>query len=223
MQSDAAFGFWEGVFWQDRFSQLKLPAAKEAKAVYAFLSYQVRRRPKKLELHLCRILAAALIEEEALYAALLDLFWVLGSKGTVLKKRLFEGMRGHLTADHSLALEECLAGRKEMRELPFSARSLLHDGTLGERLDLAPEEAEATRDDPLKVAQLCLELGQLDQAQEILAVQLDKSPKRAEVRRLLLEIYLATQDREGFWQSYRRLEESGVLDESWRKAEVQFS
>ncbi len=222
MQPDAAFGFREWVFWLDKFFQLKLPATIEAKAAYAFLSYQVRRYPKRLELHLCRILAAALIEEEALYAALLDLFWVLGNKGAALKKRMLKVMHSRLAADHSLALEEYLAGSKTVRELPFSARSVLHDGALGKELDLPPEEAETVREDPLKVAQFCLELGQLDQAQEILAAQLNEHPYLAQVRQALLEIYLATQDREGFWRSYRQLEESGVIDESWHKARVRF-
>ncbi|GAB6068123.1 hypothetical protein JCM13664_14420 [Methylothermus subterraneus] len=209
---------WEGAFWRDAFCRLRFPTGVDLEAVYGFLTAQVCRRPRRLELHVCRIRAAAALGEEALYAALLDLFWVLDAKGESLKRRLLTWGQGRLAADRRMALAECLAGRLAVRQLPFSPRAVLHDGVWGETELVVATAEESAGKDPLSVARLCLELGQLDQAREILAAQLKVEPHRAEFRQTLLEIYLATQDAKGFAQSALWLADAGYLDEAWRVA-----
>ncbi|MCX8049337.1 MAG: hypothetical protein N3A55_06720 [Methylohalobius sp.] len=200
---------------------LRLPANADLDAVYAFLTRQIRRWPYKLQFHVCRIRAAAALEKEALYAALLDLFWILGEKGQSLKQRMLEWSRRRLAPARLVALEECLAGRITAQQLLFSGYSVLHDGLWGQPLDWSFDAAEGKKD-LLAVARLCLELGQLEQAKEILSEQLKVEPERQEIRHMLLEIYLAVQDAEGFKQSYLWLEANGCLDEVWRAASRRF-
>lgn len=76
--------------------------------------------------------------------------------------------------------------------------------------------------DPLAVAKLCLELGQLKQAKEILVEQIKIEPNRPELRQTLLEIYLASQDEKDFKHSYLWLESVGCLDEAWQAAARRF-
>ncbi len=214
---------WEGVFWLDAFLQLKLPAGGSPEAAYVFLTRQIRRRPTRLELHLCRMRSAALVDQEALYAAVLDLFWVLGKKGGSLRQRVLRWTRERLAPSLYSALTSCNEGQLACWQLPFSPRSVFHDGRLKEAVELPlVVEAEAERIDLLTVARVCLEVGQLEQAREILEAQLKNELARIEVRQQLLEIYLATQDKEGFWQSYRWLETNGCLDEVWQAARTKF-
>lgn len=216
-----SFPPWEGEFWREEFAKLKLPANADPQGVYAYLTRQVCRRPGKLQFHVCRIQAAALLDQEAVYAALLDLFWILGEKGQSLKQRVVGWAQGRLDADRLAALQECLTGGLKVRQLPFSPRSALHSGMWGQEVNL-PSRTVETRKDPLVAARLCLELGQLDQAQEILTEQLKAKPDCLEVKQALLEIYLATQNAEGFRQSYLWLEACGCLDESWQAVSQQF-
>lgn len=216
------FPLWEGGFWREEFAKLRPPANAGPKDVYAYLTRQVCRWPDKLQFHVCRIQAAASLDQEAVYAALLDLFWVLGEKGQSLKQRVVGWAQRRLAADRLAVLQACLTGSLKVRQLPFSPRSVLHGGMWGEEVDLSSTEVTETRKDPLVVARLCLELGQLDQAQEILTGQLKAKPDCLEVKQALLEIYLATQNAEGFRQSYLWLEACGCLDESWRAVSQQF-
>lgn len=215
---------WEGIFGLENFIRLRLPEQVDVESVYLFLTRQIRRRPTLLSLHLCRIRAAALMDEGALYAALLDLFWVLEEKGYRLRRRMLHRARKWLSEEHSCVLQQCLSGRIPSRRLPFSPRSVLHDGRWGVGEDLiqaADDASEAL--DPVTVARLCLEAGQIEQARDILASQLHVEPERAEARQDLLEIYRATQDAAGFWQSYRWLEANSCLDEAWQAAGVWFA
>lgn len=212
---------WEGAFWLDEFLKLRLPPNVGHRAVYGFLTCQVRRWPRKFQFHVLRIRTALLVDGEVLYAALLDLFLTL-EKGQALKQRMLRWARKRLAFTRLAALEECLAGRLNARQLPFSPRSVLHDGMWGQAVDLSAFEATDRSKDPIAVARLCLEAGQLEHAREILVSQLQVEPERAEARQELLDIYRATQDAEGFWQSYRWLEANRCLDEAWQAAGAWF-
>ncbi len=212
---------WQGAFHRDEFLRLALPRGVSVQAVYEFLTRELSRHPNCLAWHVCRIVAAQ-FDPEALYAALLDLFWVLEDKGERLRRRVLGWAEKRLAPDHLAALEECLAGKIGVRQLPFSPRSVLHDGAWGQVVDLPVAQADEAKPDPLTVAQRCLELGQLEQAREILMAQLEVEPQRLEIRQTLLEIYLATQDGDGFWQSYRQLLTLGCLDNHWRSASARF-
>ncbi len=213
--------YWQGAFDRDEFLRLALPRRVSLVLVYAFLTRELSRRPSCLAWHVLRIVAAQ-FDPEALYAALLDLFWVLQGKGERLRRRVLGWAGKRLAPDRLAVLEQCLAGEIDVRRLPFSPRSVLHDGAWGQVVDLPVAQANETKLDPLIVAQRCLELGQLDQAREILVAQLAVEPQRSELRQALLEIYLATQDGDGFWQSYRQLLTLGCLDNHWRSASARF-
>jgi hypothetical protein len=216
---------WEGAFVMETFRNLRLPVGVNAETSYMFLSRQVQRRPKGLAFHVCRIdRALRMNNEEAVYAAVLDFFYILEDKGQEFRQRILNKVSNHLSEELKIALEQAVNGQIPSRSLPFSSFSVLHDGIHGEGQELVSITSTSTSSnqstdlDPVNTARLCLESGQLEQAQEILESQLKIEPERVEIRRDLLEIYRATQDAEGFRSSYQLLKTHGCLDKSWDEA-----
>ncbi|MCH9699583.1 MAG: hypothetical protein K0U68_15910 [Gammaproteobacteria bacterium] len=218
---------WEGVFERARFRKLRLSRRLNAESSYEFLCRQIQRYPKKLAFHFCRIkYAIKMKDSEILYAAVLDLFYVLDSKGNSLRKKILDNVGNLMNESHRTHLQRVLNGDLSSRHLPFSSRSILHDGVKHEdSIELFDTSVKAQQSvlDPVNTARMCLEAGQLDQAQEILESQLEIEPERAEVRRDLLEIYCATKDEHGFKTSYQILEIRGHLDEEWKQVASDFA
>ncbi|MEE9426381.1 MAG: hypothetical protein V3V18_15595 [Methylococcales bacterium] len=215
---------WEGAFVLETFRNLRLPVCVNAETSYMFLSRQVQRYPKGLAFHVCRIdRALCMNNEEAVYAAVLDFFYILEDKGQEFRQRILNKVSNHLSEELKFALEQAVSGQIPSRGLPFSSRSVLHDGMHSDDQELViiattTSSNQSTDLDPVNTARLCLESGQLEQAQEILESQLKIEPERVAIRRDLLEIYRATQDAEGFRSSYHLLKTHGCLDKSWDEA-----
>ncbi len=96
-----------------------------------FLSREVHRRPKVLELHVGRIRAAAALDPEATYAALLDLMTVLQERGRALRWRLFRQVRSRLSGKRAEDLYRYMNAEIPLIHLPFSPRAVLHPGIVG--------------------------------------------------------------------------------------------
>ena len=70
----------------------RLPA-RARRELSRHLGFRVARRPADLVAHTRRILLnAAIGDPDACYAALLDLFWVLGHRGSALRQRLLRAV-----------------------------------------------------------------------------------------------------------------------------------
>ena len=212
---------WEGAFVLEDFRKLRLSLGIDAAKSYMYLSRQVQRWPKQLVLHVCRIECALRVnDQDAIYAAVLDLFYILEDKGHALRERMLCKASHHLSIVQQSALERGLNGQLSSQGMPYSSCSVLHDGSNANSeendfLLITKTHNQAMTLDPLDTARLCLEAGQIEQAQEILESQLEVETERAEIRRDLLEIYCATRDTAGFMNSYQLLQIRGCLDQSW--------
>ncbi len=214
---------WEGAFALKDFGSLRFPVRVQAVTRYMFLSRQVQRWPKSLSFHVCRVDSAIRMKnQEAVYAAVLDLFYILEDKGQEMRQRILRKVSNHLSDEMKSALEQVVSGQIPFRSLPLSSRSVLHDGIQSENQDLvlitSTSGNQSTDLDPVNAARLCLESGQIEQAQEILESQLQIEPERVEIRQDLLEIYCATKNEAGFRSSYQLLQTRGCLDKSWNDA-----
>lgn len=218
---------WEGVFERARFRKLRISRRLNTESSYEFLCRQIQRYPKKLAFHFCRVkYAIKMKDSEILYAAVLDLFYVLGNNGNSLRKKILSNLGNLMNESHRSSLEQVLSGNLSSRNLPFSSRSILHDGVSHENsIELFDTSIKAEQSvlDPVNTARMCLEAGQLDQAQEILESQLEIEPEREEIRTDLLEIYCATKDAQSFKTSYQLLEIRGYLDEKWKQVASDFA
>ena len=120
----------ELIFRLDRIKALNLAGIAPEDAWF-FLSREVHRRPKVLELHVGRIRAAAALDPEATYAALLDLMTVLQERGRALRWRLFRQVRDRLSGKCADELYRYLNAEIPLSHLPFSPRAVLHPGVVG--------------------------------------------------------------------------------------------
>lgn len=212
---------WEGAFILDDFRNLRLSRGINAVKSYAFLTRQIQRRPQELAFHVCRIKCALQMrDEEAVYAAVLDLFSILDDKGLALRKRMLSKVADSLSSQIKTELGQVLSGQLSAQSLPYCACSVLHEGMSVERVDLGlpTPDKQVTALDPVNTARLCLESGQIEQAQEILESQLEIEPEREEVKADLLEIYCATRNASSFKASYQLLQFRGCLDNAWKDA-----
>ncbi len=208
----------EPEFHRDDFLSLHPPSFLQEQA-YDYLTRQVSHQPNILSYHVCRIQVAITQGEEAVYAALIDLIWVLGNKGRPLQKRLILAARKWLSHEKYELLSNHLTGRLSLRSLPFSCRCVIHDGAWGDvewRPGNQPQEPGDV--DWVQAAQDCLGMGQIDQAREMLESQLAQTPGHLQAAQTLLEIYKATKDTAMFLRVYKRLETHGSLDSDWQEA-----
>lgn len=195
-------------------------APRQRPHAYDFLTRQVSRNRHCLSLHVCRIMAAINQPQEAVYGALVDLFIVLNGKGRPLQLRMLQAARKWLDDERYHRLMDCFKEHRDPAALPFSPRSLFHEGVWGEikpLFDIAAPSQEHSRLDPLSVAKGCLEAGQIEQARELLEEELKRSPERQELRNDLLEIYRATHDLERFMSNFRYLDSVGINDSAWQE------
>ncbi|MEE9412290.1 MAG: hypothetical protein V3V22_04480 [Methylococcales bacterium] len=216
---------WEGAFVLDAFRNLRLPTGVNAITRYIFLSRQVQRWPKGLAFRVCRInCAIRMQDQEAVYAAVLDLFYILEDKGQAYRQRILNKVSDHVADEMKSVLEQAISGEISSDNLPYSPRSVLHDGMRSEDKEFEVVTSTSTLSmmspdlDPVNTARMCLESGQIEQAQDLLEIQLEIEPEREDLRRDLLEIYCATKNATAFHSSYQLLQIRGCLDKSWNEA-----
>ncbi len=208
----------EPEFHRDDFLSLQPPSFLREQA-YDYLSRQVSHHPEILSYHVGRIQAAVTQGEEAVYASLIDLIWVLGNRGRSLQKRLIHAARKWLSQEKYDVLTSHISRRSPSLPLPFSCRCVVHDGSWG-KVDWAIEgpSGEAESVDWVQAAQDCLGMGQIDQAREILEGLVAETPENSRARQALLEIFRATNETERFFQFYEMLKDKACLDSAWQTA-----
>ncbi|MCI0655084.1 MAG: hypothetical protein L0Y39_11490, partial [Methylococcaceae bacterium] len=152
-------------------------------------------------------------DSENLYAALLDLFIALGSKGESLRSRLLRQYRSKLGGDRYMALSHTLKSGTTDERSPYSRASVLAKGITGTCSLIRPViDAGAGVDvrDPLQQARDYLEYCQIDEARMVLERAVLENPERMDIQTELLELYQAGRDLENFKKLYRELMDSGI-------------
>ncbi len=180
-------------------SELQLAQSQNIGDPCAFLAHQVARFPSDLKVHVQRIvLHVAETNAGGSYAALVDLFIALGSKGMSLRQRMLDTAKRLLERGQYQALVRKLdSGLHAADPIPCAPGSMLSKGTRGARILVERLDRHETRD-PLDEARSYLEYGQLDEARRLLEEALLSEPSRLELHLELLEIYRATLDLERF-------------------------
>ncbi len=189
-------------------------------------AHLVSTSPADLRAHVQRInLCVARANADAVYGALLDLFLVLGTKGSALRERMLQLAGPRLSPEIRELFQDYLEqGITETDVLPAAATSALSRGLRGTTrlIERAGAGAEAARD-PLDEANECLEYGQVDAARCILEAALLAEPERVELHNDLLEIYQRTKDRENFVDMHRKLSAGqNPLADAWELMAASF-
>ena len=190
---------------------------------YQQLVFKVRQRPKNLVFHLERIYFTYNNQlSDQLYAAIVDLLWVLDGKGEPLSQRMILAVSSVLSKQQSNQLDSYLK-EKDKSLLKANKFSLFSQGFIGFRQLLMQSEQVETLHDPLLVARDYIEYSQLDLAVEMLEVAILAEPKRIELQTELLHLYKMMKDH----LSYSKLTEqlkglNSVISQEWLDEEKYF-
>jgi hypothetical protein len=162
------------------------------------LAHLSAREPENLLNHVRRIyLHLTHRQADALYGAMLDLFLVLGDKGSSLRGRLLRDVRKLLPRErYDIFLKHYKQGLQRNQSLPPSRHSVCGNFFSG-RMTLVKqlkttEQASRGRVDPLLQAREELNYGDVVSAQRILEEALVWAPERVELHMELLELYSHT-------------------------------
>lgn len=201
----------EPVFLIEDSPELDPLCSGTADAIADYLAHSIVAAPDNLLRHTQRIFHHyRQNDHDGLYAALLDLFIVLGQKGRELRSRLLNGARHCLRKDGYARLDHWLRSglAPHWNELPLVNRSVLTPGITG-LLDLvrvSVDILDGSRD-PLVEAREHIEYSQLDQAQTVLEEALFCEPHRTDLQTELLLLYRATGDLDRLSRTREKLQQ----------------
>ena len=168
-------------------------------SLYRQVVFKVVRDPEKLMSHIQRIyLTFNLGMHEQLFAALVDLVWVLNGSGTALSGRM-------VMATQSLLTEQ------QIEMLAFHFKRKNTDLLVGNRFSVCTTGITSNREilfkknhntvvghDPLDIARDFIEYSQLDEALETLEDAVLNMPERKDIRIELLDLLKLTRNKEAF-------------------------
>lgn len=191
--------------------------------LYQQISYKVSKNPKQLLHHLQRIYFTYFKSNsnqdmnDQLYAALVDLLWILDGRGEDLSNRMVFSTRSKLT-EHQLGLLVHCIKQKDISLLTGNKFSLLTTGLIGASLILTGQEQVNAEHDPLLIALDYIEFSQLDQAREVLEAAVIEQPEREDLQDELLELYKVTKDRQAFTKMYDLLVQNNInIQSNWQE------
>lgn len=186
------------------------------------LAHRSAREPGNLLNHVRRVyLHLARRQVEELYGAMLDLYLVLGDKGSSLRGRLLRETRKLLPRErYDLFLAHYKHGLQRNQPLPASRHSVLGNFFSGRmtlvRQQQSPKQPARVRIDPLEQAREELTYGDVATAQRILEVALLHSPNRIELHLELLELYTHTRSLGDLVKMQERLgDDVAIARDAW--------
>jgi len=163
--------------------------------LYQQIIFKLLRKPKKLISHLQRIhFVYELGMQDQLYAALVDLLWVLNGNGSALGRRMILSARSLLTEQQVEELKHYLT--IENRALFLGNRfSVCTNGAISSREILFKTSEKVSEEyDPLMLARDYIEYSQLDEALETLEAAVLNFPERHDLQIELLELLRLTKN-----------------------------
>jgi hypothetical protein len=177
--------------------KLHLDAGGWVDKAKAYYTHAIARTPAALLMHVQRICLYVETADPAILDALIDLFLVLGNRGTALRKRMLVLARPILSNRDFQALHQQLMD-DEPDPAFLQARSsgaVLSRGITGtSHLIIKRMQAEPTEEDPLDSARQQIEIGQIELAQKTLESAILVDPARLDLHHALLEIYRHARD-----------------------------
>ncbi len=193
--------------------------------LYQQIVCKVLRKPTKLISHLQRIyLTYRLGMQEQLYAALVDLLWVLDGKGQLLSRRMVVATQPALSESQVKMLDTYLK-KPDRKRLSGNQFSICITGLLGSTVLLTAKAHNQTVSyDPLNLARDYIEYSQLDQALETLETAVLKMPERQDLQYELLDLLKVTDNRDAFFSIRDALLEKNIeLPVNWQQVDDYFA
>lgn len=191
---------------------IKEPPTNNVNKIADYLSHRVSKIPLDLTSHAQRIrLYLALKDSNATYAALLDLFIVLGSNGTLLRKRLLHQASQVISTENYEFISLIPVDAAVISsDTPLSHLAVLSLGRTMEKkvIRKIDNEIPEKTEDPVVTAKDLINSGQIEQARSLLESTLINEPEHAGASEELLQIYRHTHDRDSCVRMLKKLSSS---------------
>jgi hypothetical protein len=189
-----------------------------------YLAKRVKRNPRDLRAHVQRtLLYLSRRDSEAIYAALIDLFLILGNRGSHIRNNLLRQAMPFLQKEHYRFLMTHMESGLDANEpLPPNTYSSLSIGHMGTTHIVNQKTTDSSHSGARPIEQAMERLRQHDwlTAMLILENALQHDPGDAAVCRKLLSLYKQQHAREAFFRTYTGLfGRCLALAELWRDTE----
>ena len=185
------------------------------------LVFQVSSKPKCLTAHVERIYYCFhSYFDEQLFAALVDLLFVLNRYGQALSLRMINGSRARLTENQFQILVNYLKNKSSgIDPLPSSRYSVFTKGLQSTTtLVQLTEGLGENEHDPLTLARDYIEFSQLENSINILEQAILAQPERMELHYELLSIYRSIRNETEFNRIYEELSRKKIsLPAEWNQ------
>ena len=219
----------EPVFYFGLNKNRKLPACINPVHAFNSFEYRLKQKPNDLSCHLQRMQhSMSEKNRDELFAAICDLFIILGPLGLPLRQRLFSYYNKALNQKQTEMLsshldETCLtSGFVSLPDKCFFKKSpvaliKLCDYTSADTLYQSQDN-----EDVLHVAESYIENSQFDTALNYMLTQLEQDPENQELTKKLLSIYKALDYANKFQSAYNKFSSYSATSKYWNEMKQYF-
>jgi len=193
-------------------------------SLYRQLVYRVCRSPNRLMFHLQRVYYCFDNKlSEQLYAALIDLFYILKGKGRTLSQRIATEVMGVLAEQEAVRVRHYLASYEDAL-LAGNHYSIFTTGLISSLAVIKEAEKVNTEYDVLSLARDYIEYSQLEQAMEVLEGGILEMPERLELQIELLELYTITKSYLAYKKMTNQLQNNQIdITNEWQNSAKYFA
>lgn len=203
----------------------KLPAGIKPEHTLNSFEYWLKQKPGDLACHLQRIqFSVSERNKKELFAAICDLFIVLGPLGLPLRQRLFTCYRKSLDQDQSELIDNFLGEKyltSDMASLPDNCFLKKAPVDLVKWQDSTVPDT-AAHEDILHIAESYIENSQFDEALEHMYSHLEQSPDNEELTIKLIDLYKALDYKDKFQMAYKVFSKNLITSRYWSEAMQHF-
>jgi len=218
--------FFEPGFYLGLNKARKLPTGINTAHTFNSFEYRLKQDPNDLSCHLQRMQFSVTVKNRAeLFAAICDLFIVLGEQGLALRKRLLD------TCGKALNQEQLTLIEAHLNERPLSTYSeSLPDNCFfkKEAFEYVKQEVHSdvtskTGEDVLRIAESYIANSQFDTALEYMQTYLEHDQKNKALTLKLISLYRALNRADKFHSAFEKFSNNVATSLYWSDAKKHFS
>ncbi len=218
--------FVEPCFYLGLNKNRKLPTGIDTAHTFNSFEYRLKQDPNDLSCHLQRMQFSITVKNRTeLFAAICDLFIVLGERGLALRKRLLD------TCSKVLNQEQLTLIDAHLNEKPLSTHSeSLPDRCLFKKevleyveIEEHSDAATKTSEDVLRIAESYIANSQFDTALEYMQTRLEHDQKNKALTLKLISLYRALNRADKFHSAFEKFSNNVATSLYWTDAKKHFS
>ena len=221
--------FIEPVFYLGLNKNRKLPTGINPVHAFNCFEYSLKQKPNDLSCHLQRIQhSMSEKNKDELFAAICDLFIILGPLGLPLRQRLFSYYNKALNQKQSEILSSHLgetyltSGFVSLPDNCFFKKAPVELIELCNYTSADTVYQSQDNEDVLHVAESYIENSQFDTALNYMLTQLEQDPENQELTKKLLSIYKALDYANEFQSAYNKFSSYSATSEYWNELKQYF-